>query len=286
MSAKLANDRDLANSEANSEEDTPSKNTVARAKKRLGFKRIKRKKKPLANTETRRKRLDFAEENDGFDFTNWAVVDEKMFSEDKHRNEEIEARVCSPLTDRDLFYVMAAETQTQLKKKMFLVAMTEGKKIGHYEVDCSDEANKLKKRDADGNQVQARGMTSALFAKLAKEIHSDFRKIVPRGDIGIWMDLAKAHTGAREELKKLFKLGVVEQPPRSPDFNLLDAGVFSYLEKRQQEHGALTYDEICASVDLAYSELTDKTVTKVCNAVHANFKLSMEKNGGNWYVEH
>ena len=80
------------------------------------------------NSPNTQKRLDFAEENDGFDFTNWAVVDEKIFSEDKHRNEEVEARVCSPLTDREMFHVMAAETQTQLKKKMFLVAMTEGKK--------------------------------------------------------------------------------------------------------------------------------------------------------------
>ena len=103
---------------------------------------------------------------------------------------------------------------------------------------------------------------------------------------GIWMDLAKAHTGARQELGKWFKLGVVEQPPRSPDFNILDAGVFSYLERMQQQHGSLTYQEICDSVKFAFDELTPSTVTKVCNAVRANFKLSMQKKGGNWYVEH
>ena len=117
----------------------------------------------------------------------------------------------------------------------------------------------MKKRDADGNLVQARGMSAALFAKLAKQVHDDFRKIVPHGKLGIWMDLAKAHTGARQELGKWFKLGVVEQPPRSPDFNILDAGVFSYLERMQQQHGSLTYQEICDSGKFAFDELTPST---------------------------
>ena len=160
---------------------------------------------------------------------------------------------------------------------MFLVGVTEGKKVGKYEVDCSDEANVLKKRDKDGNPVQARGMGAALFAKLAKQLHDDFRKLHPRGHLGIWMDLAQAHKGARAELQKLFKLGVIEQPPRSPDFNLLDAGVFPYMERRQQQEGAMTFDEIRAGVDAAYAALSDEVVTKVCNAVRANFKVALKK---------
>ncbi len=103
---------------------------------------------------------------------------------------------------------------------------------------------------------------------------------------GIWMDLARAHSSAKADLEKFFKRGVITQPPRSPDFNCLDAGIFSYLEKRQQEHGALSLDDIRASVESAFSELTNKTITRVCNAVRANFKVVIKKNGGNWYVEH
>ena len=125
-----------------------------------------------------------------------------------------------------------------------------------------------------------------MFAKLAKQLHDDFRKLHPRGHLGIWMDLAQAHKGARAELQKLFKLGVIEQPPRSPDFNLLDAGVFPYMERRQQQEGAMTFDEIRAGVDAAYAALSDEVVTKVCNAVRANFKVALKKNGGNWYIEH
>ena len=268
------------------ETDSPSKDTVARTKKRLQFKRIKRRKKPLADAATRAKRLKFAQENDGFCFHRWMVLDEKWFTEDKRTNEEIEARHCSPLTDAQRFFCMAAETSTQLKKKMFLVGVTEGKKVGFYEVDCSDPANVLKKRDKDGKTVQARGMGAALFSKLAKNLHDDFRKIWPTGDVGVWMDLAQAHKGARDELQKWFKLGVIEQPPRSPDFNLLDAGLFPYMERCQQQAGSITYDEIRQSVKDAYDGLTDATVTKVCNAVRANFRIAIKKQGGNWYIEH
>ena len=111
---------------------------------------------------------------------------------------------------------MAAETATQLKKRMFLVGMTEGKKVGHYEVDCTDEDNVTKRG------VQAKGMGSAYFAKLAEQLYNDARTIWPKGNLGIWMDLARAHTGAQAELEKLFKRGVIAQPPRSPDFNLLE----------------------------------------------------------------
>ena len=111
----------------------------------LGFKRIKRKKKPLADAKTRVKRLDFATDKDGFDFTRWLVVDEKIFTESKRAREEIEARQGSPLFPWQLFFVFAPETKTQLKKKMWLVGMTEGKKVGYYKVDYTDEDNVTKK---------------------------------------------------------------------------------------------------------------------------------------------
>ena len=158
--------------------------------------------------------------------------------------------------------------------------MTEGKKVGYYEVDCTDEDNVTKKGE------QAKGMGAAYFAKLAKKPHKDARKIWPRGKLGIWMDLARAHTGAQAELEKLFELGVISQPPRSPDFNILDASVFAYLERMQQQHGALSYEDLRNSVEISYKELTDEVVTKVCNAVRANFKVAIKQQGGNWYVEH
>ena len=97
----------------------------------------------------------------------------------------------------------------------------------------------------------------------------------------LWADVSKnsRYTGttmSRKALREdIFKLGVISQPPRSPDFNLLDAGIFSYLERRQQEEGAVDLDEIRQSVKVAFDELTDLTVTKVCNAVRANFKVTM-----------
>ena len=194
--------------------------------------------------------------------------------------------MCSPLTDAQRFFTMAAETSTQLKKKMFLVGITEGKKVNFTEIDCTDESNILKKKDKQGNQIQARGMGAAYFAKLAKQLFDDLRRICPRGELGIWMDLARAHTGAQAELEKIFKRGVIAQPPRSPDFNILDAGIFPYLERRQQQEGALSYEAIRESVKVAFEDLTDEVVTKVCNTVRANFKVVMKKSGGNWYIEH
>ena len=51
-----------------------SKSTILRVKKRLGYQRIKRRKKPLVDVTARKKRLDFATDHDGFDFTNWLVL--------------------------------------------------------------------------------------------------------------------------------------------------------------------------------------------------------------------
>ena len=88
------------------------------------------------------------------------------------------------------------------------------------------------------------------------------------------------------QYEKLFELGVISQPPRSPDFNILTAGVFAYLERMQQQHGALSYEDLRKSVEISYKELTDEVVTKVCNAVRVNFKVAIKQQGGNWYIEH
>ena len=54
----------------------------------------------------------------------------------------------------------------------------------------------------------------------------------------------------------------------------------------QQQHGALSYEDLRKSVEISYKQLTDEIVTKVCNAVRANFKVAIKQKGGNWYVEH
>ena len=86
------------------------------------------------------------------------------------------ARISSPLEDKQLYYVMAAETATQLKKRMFLVAISERSRVGCYEIDLKDKRNVTKQGQ------QAKGMGAALFKTVLDKVYADLRAIHPTGE--------------------------------------------------------------------------------------------------------
>lgn len=100
------------------------------------------------------------------------------------------------------------------------------------------------------------------------------------------MDLASCHKSAAEYAKKLFKRGVILQSPTSPEFNLLDAAVFPFMERMQQQAGALSLEDIRKSTFDAFELITPELCTKAANRVRANMRVVVKKQGGNWFVEH
>jgi hypothetical protein len=62
------------------------------------------------------------------------------------------------------------------------------------------------------------------------------------------MDRASCHFSklTQEELKKV-GFTVIKQPPRSPDFSMLDAFLFPTLERECEKKGAVAREEIAAA---------------------------------------
>ena len=89
--------------------------------------------------------------------------------------------------------------------------------------------------------------------------------------VAIWLDGAPAHTvtATQRKLKELFD-HVCLQTPKSPDLSMLDAGVFPWMERQQQESGATTKEEIRGSVMGVWRKLQPSMLKKVADRVRRN----------------
>ena len=99
--------------------------------------------------------------------------------------------------------------------------------------------------------------------------------------VAIWLDGAPAHTVAatRKELKELFD-HVCLQTPKSPDLSMLDAGVFPWMERQQQESGATTKEEIRGSVMGVWRKLQPSMLKKAADRVRRNATKVVARNVG------
>lgn len=75
----------------------------------------------------------------------------------------------------------------------------------------------------------------------------------------------------------------LNQPPQSPDFNVLDLGFFASIQSLQYTVSASTVDELISAVTNAYKETTALTLDKVWMSLQRCFIQSMRDGGGNNY---
>ncbi|MEL7342962.1 MAG: hypothetical protein AAGM67_20935, partial [Bacteroidota bacterium] len=116
----------------------PSKRTIQRMKKRLGFRWVPVQKKPMLSLRLMRERLEFCEHFRNHNFSRTIVLDEKWFSESTFRHAGFERTKDTPVNSlpTDITFRAANhETKTQQIKLMFLCAVSNEKKIGMYELD-------------------------------------------------------------------------------------------------------------------------------------------------------
>ena len=106
------------------------------------------------------------------------------------------------------------------------------------------------------------------------------------GTIAIWLDRAPTHTAkaTQRKLKQLFD-HVYLQTPKSPDFSMLDAGVFPWMERQQQKSGATTKEEIRGSVLGVWRALQPPMLKKIADRVRLNATKVIDNDGGNFYHE-
>ena len=66
---------------------------------------------------------------------------------------------------------------------------------------------------------------------------------------------------------------------------MLDAGVFPWMQRQQQESGATTKEEIRGSVLAVWRALQPSMLKKVADRVRRNATKVVEQKGGNFHYE-
>jgi hypothetical protein len=95
------------------------------------------------------------------------------------------------------------------------------------------------------------------------------------------MDRASCHFSklTQEELKKV-GFTVIKQPPRSPDFNMLDAFLFPTLERECEKKGAVAREEIVAAVRSVWAKVTAEECKKAHKRILRNMERAIDLKGG------
>jgi hypothetical protein len=138
---------------------------------------------------------------------------------------------------------------------MYLAAISCKGKIGNYQLKFEERTRETK----SGNVVKA-GVDSKFLLPFWKKIAAASRKTLglKEGDeMFLQMDRASCHFSklTQEELKKV-GFTVIKQPPRSPDFSMLDAFLFPTLERKCEKKGAVAREEIVAAVRSVWAKVT------------------------------
>jgi hypothetical protein len=91
--------------------------------------------KPFLRLQTLATRLAFAKRWVKKSWDDIIVIDEKWFTEQKPGSKHIEVRDGSPVKRSQAFIESKAETNTQLTKLMYLVAVSKHGRIGMWKLD-------------------------------------------------------------------------------------------------------------------------------------------------------
>jgi hypothetical protein len=213
------------------------------------------------------------------------VIDEKWFTEEKHGKPVIELpRGMARRTPEVPRHKGAnKETRTQYTKVMFLTAVCEAGPVANLLLDTTGHTRVTKEGKTASAKVDSSFLKDkwAIIMKAARKIPE-----LKKGPLYIMLDRASVHrshitTAALEAAG----FTVITQPPKSPDFNLLDAFVFPRMEKWCNEMGAITKDEIKKAVKDCYSRISKDMCAAAVRKVKANMAQAIKLKGGNFYDE-
>ena len=166
---------------------------------------------------------------------------------------------------------------------MFLAAVCEGKKIGIYKLDFKEW--NLSHTDPETGKI-AKGFGAAFLKHILKKVAREARKVLGPGPIAFWQDKAPGHRAkaTQELLEKLFD-EVVNQPGKSPDTSMLDAGVFPWMEREVDERGCTSKADIHKAVMSVWRSLEPEMLVRVAERVRRNMASIILMKGGNFYDE-
>ena len=80
-----------------------------------------------------------------------------------------------------------------------------------------------------------------------------------------------------------FNFVIRNQPPNSPDFNVLDLGFFRALQSAQHQYVAKNLDDLIASVNMAFEFMPYTALLKVFLSLQNCMIETLKCEGGNFY---
>ena len=166
---------------------------------------------------------------------------------------------------------------------MFLLAVTACGAVGLYELDFKSwNAANVNPRSGK----HAKGITGAFMVPIFKKVKEDARKLLGPGPIDIEVDKAPSHKACANDgsLGKLFdKVEVLAG--KAPDMSMCDAGFCPWLERKIEDAGATTADEIRTAATQAWATIDRTMCERVALRVRKNMQQVARLKGGNFYAE-
>ena len=105
----------------------------------------------------------------------------------------------------------------------------------------------------------------------------------------IQQDNAKPHTTGGDNaimeamVHDRIRMELTNQPPNSPDFNVLDLGFFNSIQALQHQHSPKTIDDLVAATEAAFTDMQSTKLDNVFLSYQMAMQSAMEVGGGNNY---
>ncbi|KAF0704028.1 hypothetical protein AaE_015142 [Aphanomyces astaci] len=135
--------------------------------------------------------------------------------------------------------------------------------------------------------VDSKVYFDAVVNKVVPAILAKFPGGRDRGNVSIQQDNASPHKCVTTELlhaQGVRGIVVVNQPPNSPDFNVLDLGFFNSIQSLQYQKATRSIEELIDAVESAFYELPADTLAKTFVITLQNvMEKSIEIHGSNEY---
>ena len=231
---------------------------------------------------------------------NYVHIDEKWFYLTKIKqsyylteDEEKPERSCKSkrYITKVMFMAAVGRPQYDAHRKRYFDG-----KIGVWPFVTREPAQRSSKNRVRGT-LETKAMTSVDKLKV-KAMISD--KIMPAigmkmpisrksSPIFIQQDNAKPHTAAgdtslgEEGLKDGWDIRMCNQPPNSPDFNVLDLGFFNAIQSLQHKEAPKSIDDLLACVTNAFNALSKETLDNTFLTYQNAMESSMNIRGSNQY---
>ena len=169
-------------------------------------------------------------------------------------------------------------------------------KIGIWPFIVQEAAKRTSKNRPRGAMV-TKAVTSVdramMKEMITEKIMPAIRQKMPRGrrssPIFIQQDNAKPHTTSadislvEEGQKEGWDIRMINQPPNSPDFNVLDLGFFNAIQSLQHQEAPTSIDELVSCVEQAFNKLSRETLDNTFLSYQNTLESCMKVEGGNKY---